>query len=136
MYLVSSLYEACMIQRIVDYFRIRKQILAQQVGIFIALLIFGGTFAIISPAFRNFTNLQNVAVNISFTLIVAFPLNLLMISERIFVLLFFLCLSYSQSILVFKKDPQLIDITRRSLILVWRRQSRHPRDFGGCLNRH
>ena len=57
------------IGRIVDYFRIRKQILAQQVGIFIALLIFGGTFAIISPAFRNFTNLQNVAVNISFTLL-------------------------------------------------------------------
>lgn len=71
------------IGRVVEYFRVRKQIVSQQVGIFLGLLIFGGAFAIISPAFRDFTNLQNVSVNISFTLIVAFSFNLLMISGGI-----------------------------------------------------
>lgn len=71
----GSLYTAA-----VRYYKTRKQTLSQQIGIFIALLIFGGIFSGISPAFRDFTNLLNVAVNISFVLIVSFALNLLMIA--------------------------------------------------------
>jgi len=80
---VKNEFEMTFFSRIVRYFRVRKQFVSQQMGIFVALLIFGGTFAIISPAFRDFTNLLNVSVNISFTLLVAFALNLLLISGGI-----------------------------------------------------
>jgi len=65
---------------ILNYFRARKSEISQQIGILLALILFVGTFAAISPAFRSFTNIRNVSVNISFVWIIAFVFNLLMIS--------------------------------------------------------
>ncbi len=59
---------------------VKKYLSSQQLILFIVLLIFAGVFAMISPAFRSFANIQRVSVNISITLIIALVMNLLMIS--------------------------------------------------------